>query len=123
MTVASKLASLVVAIGNCERTGNEEWAHRHAEAIGAIDLPSGSGFDAGTSFDVDANVALGGKRLRFDVSFHHMNEDGFYDGWTDHTVTVYPEFDGVRVVVGGRDRNDIKGYIGEVFHEAMTHVV
>ena len=46
--------------------------------------------------------------------FHHMNDGGFYDGWTEHSVVVTPSLVyGFDTRITGRDRNDIKNYIGE----------
>ena len=73
--------------------------------------PSGSGFDNGTTVELGRNGTL-----LFNTSFHHMNDGGYYDGWTEHTVRVKPtlawSFD---LTVSGRNRNDIKDYIAEVF--------
>lgn len=48
-----------------------------------------------------------------------MNENGYYDGWTEHTVTVVPTFDGVDIRIGGRNRNDIKEYMHQTFDQAL----
>lgn len=38
-----------------------------------------------------------------------MNDGGFYDGWTEHTVTVTPALHGdFHLRISGRNRNDIK---------------
>lgn len=90
------------------------------EAIVKEYMPSGSGFDNGTTIDLDASRE---DRLVFNTAFHHMNEGGFYDGWTEHTVTVKPSFWGTSIKVGGRDRNLIKDYIGDTFHHAGYRLV
>jgi len=73
--------------------------------------PSGSGFDNGTT------VELGrGGTLVFYTAFHHMNDGGYYDGWTEHTVRVKPSLAwGFDLTISGRNLNDIKDYIAEVF--------
>jgi hypothetical protein len=49
-----------------------------------------------------------------------MNDSGYYDGWTEHVVTVTPSFiGGFNIRVSGRNRNDIKGYIAESFHHIL----
>lgn len=75
--------------------------------------PHGSGFDNGTMLDFDKS---GGAKLVFTTAFHHMTEHGYYSGWTEHTVTVTPAFDGFDLKISGRDRNDIKDYIADVFN-------
>lgn len=80
-------------------------------------MPSGSGFDSGTRFIFDGSKP---SRLIFTTSFHHMNDVGMYDGWTEHRVTVIAEHDGMEIVVGGKDRNKIKDYIAETFQQALS---
>lgn len=76
-------------------------------------LPHGSGFDSGTKIDLDASHA---DRLVFHTSYHHMNDGGFYDGWTEHTVTVTPAFIGTfHIRISGPSRNDIKEVISQEF--------
>ena len=117
------LASAVQARLNCIESGNVEWCDRHEERIGALvkaGLPSGSGFDAGTTLDLDTST---GSKLVLNTSYHHMTE-GSYDGWTDHTVTVTASMvDGFDLKVSGRDRNQIKDYIGDAFGNALREKV
>lgn len=75
-------------------------------------LPSGSGFDSGTT--IDRSVVFS-KEFRLVTSFHHMSEHGYYDGWTDHVVAVKPDWNGVEIDVSGPDRHDVNDYIGEMF--------
>ncbi len=83
-------------------------------------LPSGSGFDSGSHVDWNKSTA---DKLVFYTSFHHMNSNGFYDGWTEHNVTVRPAFEGLNIAVSGRDRNDIKEYIAVSFEESLTRTL
>jgi len=81
--------------------------------------PSGSGFDAGTSVDTDRSDVL-----IFSASFHHMDDAGYYGGWTEHTVRVKPSLAwGFDLTVSGRDRNGIKDYIGETFADWLNEMV
>lgn len=115
------IASLVIAIKNCARDGNEEWQRMHTERLYEVVnsmMPSGSGFDMGTQIDIEKSSDV---KLVFYVNYHHMNDGGFYDGWTRHTVTVRPNLAlEIEVMVSGKNKNDIKEYIGEVFHTALT---
>ena len=122
-TIAQRIASLRVAIDNCARSGNTEWQHRHRATLEKImrdTAPSGSGFDSGTQLNRDAkfdpNVLL------FETEFHHMNDAGMYDGWTQHRVIVRPSFAGIEIRVTGRDRNEIKSYIADVFHDWLMSI-
>lgn len=84
-------------------------------------LPSGSGFDSGTEIELDDCRAA--KRIVFKTSFHHINDVGMYDGWTNHLVIIEPDFDGFILRVTGRDRNAIKDYIADTFHHALTREI
>jgi hypothetical protein len=97
-------------------------AHKaRLDRICAVYLPSGSGIDSGTQIDI---AKSGADKLVFNTSFHHMDEWGSYDGWTDHVVTVKPSLAlYFTVSVSGRDRNDIKDYLAEVFHVALAEEV
>lgn len=121
MKLYQQFASLLQAIENCRKSGNDEWMQRHSDNVAALvreHMPSGSGFDNGTKIDLDAS--RNGTRLVFDTSFHHMHESGMYDGWTVHCVTVKPSLAfGFELHISGRDRNDIKEYISEAFHTAL----
>jgi hypothetical protein len=121
MKVAQKIASTLAALQNCRDNGNSEWLARHAETLATIErnkLPSGSGVDSGTTVDVEGCTP---DRLRFLVSFHHMNDCGMYDGWTEHVVTVRASLvHGLDIRVSGRDRDGIKDYLADVFQTALT---
>lgn len=114
------LAESIQAGANCAASGNEEWLERWTGRIERImeTAPSGSGFDSGTEIDVSKCTD---ERLVFTTSYHHMNENGMYDGWTDHTITVKANLlFGFTVSVSGRNRNDIKEYIAEVFNDWLS---
>ena len=116
------LASRVEAMQRCKTTGNTEWYDKHGAVIATLckeHMPSGSGFDNGTRLNLDKS---GAHRLEFDTGgFHHMNDNGMYDGWTDHGVIVTPSLAfGFDLRITGRNRNDIKEYIGEVFNVALS---
>lgn len=84
-------------------------------------MPSGSGIDSGTKLDYGRSTP---DKLVFTMSFHHMNDSGMYDGWTDHSITVKPSLVyGIEIGISGRNRNDIKDYLGDTYHAALTYVV
>jgi hypothetical protein len=115
------LANLIEARNNCIDHGKSEWKDNHTDRI--LDLvkehmPSGSGFDSGTTIDLDASTA---EKIVFHTSFHHMNEDGFYDGWTEHKVTVRPSLGRlINIRISGIDRNMIKEYMDDEFQCALV---
>jgi hypothetical protein len=93
-----------------------QWQDKHTETIQMLvkaHMPSGSGFDSGTKIDLERSHA---DKLVFTTAFHHMNENGYYDGRTEHTVTVTPSLaDEFNIRISGRNRNDIKQVIYDSF--------
>lgn len=128
MIVYQQIARSLDAYRNCLNHHTQpgmghltEWIDKHANR--AYDLckeymPSGSGFNSGTTLEIDR---CADDKLVFFTQFHHMNENGYYDGWTMHTVTVRPSLvNNIEIKVGGRDRNQIKDYIYQVFEMALN---
>ncbi len=137
MQLYKKLAHLSQAYLNCLHSQNNAWLDTHAGRIEDLlkrYLPSGSGFDAGTKYlapegplDVEFLELINApelpdtiERLRFVTGFHHMDQHGGYDGWTDHIITVKPSLcHDFTVSVSGRNRNQIKDYIHDVFSSML----
>lgn len=82
--------------------------------------PSGSGIDMGTAISETSTPA----KIVLGTHFHHMDEHGGYDGWTEHKVTVQASmlFD-IDISVGGRNRNDIKEHLHQVYSQWLTSSV
>lgn len=129
------LSELVEARLNCMHRGQQVFGHsvtetelgawkgmheRNLLALVAEHMPSGSGVDSGTQLDLNKSEA---QKLVFTTAFHHMNDHGTYDGWTEHQVTVTPVFGGVKIEISGRDRNQIKEYLHDIFAEALEKKV
>ena len=115
------IASAFQARLNCEKSGNTEWHGRHADRIESLVqelAPSGSGFDNGTSFNMEESKP---ERLVFDTAFHHMNDGGYYDGWSHHKVIVTPSLVfGFDMRITGQNKRDIKEYMLDVFSEFLS---
>src|SRR5574337_494655 len=113
------IARAVGAAIRCEIPGAScaEWGPKHRARIDALvreRCPSGSGFNNGTKFDHDRSRP---DRLILRTAFHHMDENGFYDGWTEHDVIVTPSLEfGYAIRVTGRNQLNIKDYIADLFH-------
>ena len=118
------MARTLQAYKTCVERGNTEWEANHLERLERAQqhLPSGSGLDLGPRLDMDKSTP---ERLVFErCSFHHMDEWGSYDGWSDHEVVVTPSLAyGCEIRVTGRDRNCIKEYIHSCFAYAMDVLV
>ena len=113
------IQKIAAAIDVINRTDRADLVANWRDVIKRIErecLPYGSGFDSGSIVSGDSNY----RRIIIDTSFHHMNEHGYYDGWTNHRVIVTPEFSGFSIRVTGRDRNGIKDYIADVFNDALS---
>lgn len=111
-----KLSRTFQAWQTCVKLNNTDWAPKHAQTITDLlqELPSGSGIDCGMQFDWDASKP---QRLVFTFSFHHMDEHGSYDGWTDHELIITPAFFGFELKITGKDRNNVKDYLYSLFNE------
>ncbi len=123
-SLVTKLFIAWQARENCRKSGNTEWETRWTEEIEKLSqyLPSGSGVDSGTKI-VGINVN-GRQKIVFSCDFHHMDsETGCYDGWTHHYITVRPTFANIDVTVTGPNRNDIKDYLGELYHQALSQEI
>jgi hypothetical protein len=117
------LATTLGAFNRCRQEPNHPWTERHGEHIKRLleYFPSGSGFDNGTHLDWEHSTE---EKLVFDTAFHHMNENGMYDGWTEHSVTVRPSLQfGFTLSISGRNRNDIKELIAQDFDYTLNRVV
>lgn len=118
------LATICQSLKNAKEKENSNWTLEWAKRLGYLvhqHMPSGFGFDAGTKIDAEESGPL---RLVFTTSFHHMDEHGSYDGWTEHQVIVTPSLaHGFELRVTGRNRNGIKDHITEVFGSALMKEV
>ena len=119
-----ELAALVEARLNCIKSGNTEWEERHGERI--IDLchehlPHGSGLDHVVEVMVYDSKP---DKLVISADFHHMDENGMYDGWSEHTIVITPSLaHNFNLRITGRDRNDIKEYLAEIFGYALEQEI
>ena len=128
MRLYQQIAQLWQARENCEdgrglmqRAQRAEWHQRHTDRIIELikhHMPSGSGFDNGTTLDFGATRP---NRIVFNTAFHHMDENGSYCGWSEHQVIITPSLVyGFELRVTGRDRRNIKDYIAETFQIALN---
>lgn len=113
-----ELVSRIQAARACQKSGNSEWEKKHHDVVRQLEeyLPSGSGFDSGSIVDLGSTTDT---KLVIHTSYHHMGENGMCLAWTDHQVIVTPSFRGIDIRITGKNRNDIKDYIAEVFYDAL----
>lgn len=119
-----ELAGTIGARINCKKSGNTEWFYRHTERLEQLQhdyLPSGSGIDSGTKIDLEKSTD---EKIVLNFGYHHMNEGGFYDGWTEHTAIITPSLQfGFNLKITGRDRNQIKEYLADTFRQVLNETV
>jgi hypothetical protein len=118
-----RLARLVGQYHRCVESNNVEWRDRSEERIRKLvneHLPHGSGFDSGCALQLDASTE---DKLTITTSFHHMNENGYYDGWTEHVVRVKASLAfGFTLTISGPNRNQIKDHFYECFDYALREL-
>lgn len=111
-----RIAQIFNAYNNCIESENKEWENKHANNLEEMVenyLPCGSGFDNGTKFNWDESKD---NKLVFDTAFHHMNEGGYYDGWTEHKIIITSDLmNDFNVKITGKNHNQIKEYIHSCF--------
>ena len=115
--IYKELASTLDAYQSCKKSLNT-WQEKHAKRLEELldKLPHGSGIDGSyyLNWDADPN-----KYIEFSCQFHLMNDNGYYDGWTDFTVRVYPHlFLDVRLVISGKfpgKYQDVKESLYDVY--------
>lgn len=107
----------------CKVVGNG-FEHVHEEVISNLvdeHMPSGSGIDSGVTFSMEkSNV----DHLVFNFAFHHMSENGMYDGWTNHVLHVTPSLvHGFRMRITGSNRNNVKDYFYQMLEQALNQEI
>jgi len=80
-------------------------------------LPSGSGFDSGCYVEIEESRR---DKIVIRCDFHHMNDSGFYDGWTTHRAIVTPcLLSGYALRITGKDKRGIREYIGDTIGHCL----
>jgi hypothetical protein len=123
LPVYREMAIRIDALKRCVAANNEEWTAKHNAVLkGLADmLPHGSGFDCGCTIDFNAST---GEKLVITTEYHHMDDNGMYDGWTSHVVTVKASLlHGFTITINGRDKNGFKDYAYDLLNEALSDMV
>lgn len=116
------LINQIAKLCNWHKTVNDNFIDECETRIEKLQnlLPSGSGIDAGCKIDVEKS---GYDKVVISFSFHHMNENGYYMGWTDHKLIVRPSFQGIELRITGPDKNGIKDYLYQTFDYSLNELV
>ena len=108
-----------IALALDARKADMALAERAKEMVARAmkDAPSGSGIDCGTHISASSTS----KQLVFTANYHHMTENGYYDGWTYYTIVVRPSLKyTIEITISGRDRNNVKDYLWDVYFNWLT---
>lgn len=86
-------------------------------------LPSGSGIDSGCAIDEEMSTK---NKIVIHSSFHHLDNNGFYCGWSNFDIIVTPDlFQDFNLKIVGRNAiypafSDTKEYLYSVFYDALN---
>jgi hypothetical protein len=116
------MARTAIAWNNCIKSNNEYWSQKHNDTMMKLldELPHGSGIDGSWWIELeDCNE----ERLVFGCWYHHMNENGMYDGGTDFVVTVRPSLSfGFNIKITGKfpkRYRETRDYLVEIIDAAL----
>ena len=121
-TLIAKIANTIDAYKRCIETSND-YSSIHLDTIKTIErdyLLRGSGIDSGCTINIEKSSA---DKVVIETSFHHMDANGYYDGWTQHSIIITPSFYGFHVKVTGKDKNMIKDYLADEFNDCLSKIV
>ena len=112
----SELANLINAIKHC-KPAYQDLANSTIDEMDSL-LPHGSGIDG--ICEIDRNNSTIDKII-VNLEYHHLNDAGYYEGWTSHQVILTPSFiGGFDLKVTGKDKNGIKDYLSNLFYDCFT---
>jgi hypothetical protein len=117
-----KLISLIAQTCDWHKVVNDEYMGECEDRIYKLEqlLPSGSGIDAGCKIDVEKSSS---NKVVINFSWHHLDENGYYDGWTDHKLIVKPKLSGdFDLTITGRDKGYIKDYLYDLFDTELKSI-
>jgi hypothetical protein len=114
------ISSAISALKNSEEKTSIVWVRNWKDYLGRLNnlLPSGSGLDAGCEIDTSNSTP---ERIVILLSYHGMDENGGYVGWTEHKVIITPSlhFD-INLRITGSDKFMIKDYLHDIMHDCLT---
>lgn len=116
--LAYVISECVGSLKRCDQTS--DWVSRYEARLAEIErnyLPSGSGIDSGTKINREKSTE---HKIVLEFDYHHMNDTGYYTGWSPYTVTIIPTFNGIEIArITGRDEY-LKDMLADQFHYALS---
>ena len=112
----TELSKAIAGHRQCKEGFKESYTEKIIDCIGL--LPSGSGIDNGIKFLWDESTP---EKIMFFFEFHHLNENGYYDGWTGHNIIITPSLQhDFNLKITGKNKNGIKDYLHDLFSDVFT---
>lgn len=112
---------------NCRQTNNILWLPKWKQAIDELlkHLPHGNGINAEAGIQLDWENSTPGN-LRFNFSYQHMNDHGYYDGWTEHELIIQSSSIGgfnLQVTIEGEveDKDEIIEYLEQMLQSTFYY--
>ena len=121
--IYQSMANSIQARLNCIKSGNTEFINSHTEYLENYllnKLPHGSGLDYTWHYDFNKSH---GNKIVLTMSFHAMDQNGFYDKVIDFIVVVTPDFiSDIDLTITGNfgKYQDVKNYLYDIIGEALT---
>lgn len=117
-----EMANLILARQNCIKSGNATWEINHENKLLELlnELPHGSGLDYTWQYDFTKSNQ---DKIVLLMSFHAMDDNGYYDGIIDFKVTITASLThDINMAITGNfgKHQDIKDYLYDILHYAFT---
>lgn len=124
-TLAQYIARNIAIIKNVRSNSTHvECANQALNYVEREILPRGSGIDKVVSIDRDKSSE---NKIVTIVDYHHMDNEGYYCGWRQYTVTVSAclAWGGIDVKVTGNEGRyfGTKDYLAELFLQVMQREI
>lgn len=131
-TLAQEIQGAISALLNSHKHGSPSSVHYWEDYLTAIEqefLPHGSGFDSGCVISPDESTH---DFFVINTSYHHMDENGMYCGWSNHRIKVLPShIHGIDFKIVSQDhrdpydkrKNSLKSYFMDYLHETFHSIL
>ena len=114
--MSNKLKDYVNAKEYCDRVNPENDIQQQTyDRCEAIIKQFEDGLPIGSGIVATEVISVTNKKIVISFDYHHMDEHGYYDGWTHHEARITATFGGYTMYISGRNRNYIKDYLHELF--------
>lgn len=121
MKLYQTMANFILARQNCIKYNNTEYTDKHTETLNNLleNLPHGNGLDYTWHYDFTKSNE---NKIILTMSYHAMDENGYYDRIIDFTVSVKPSLiNDIRLSINGNfgKYQDIKNYLYEILSDSL----